>query len=215
MPGTAERVARQIIYLASQEVEPSLVTHLQVQKLLYYAQGWCLVRSGRVLFQERIEAWEHGPVVADVYSRFKKFENRAIGVEEGRDDPSFAREDRATIEAVWKEYGKYSASGLRDMTHAEAPWKDARKGLAEGTPSKEPITEGALLAFFKAEQEKRLKKMGIDPVELETAIKEAREGKTIPWQVMKRELRESAPAAVKAAGDARAPELPATKRAAG
>ena len=40
------------------------ITHLKLQKLLYYAQGVCLAITGNTLFNEEIQAWQHGPVVA-------------------------------------------------------------------------------------------------------------------------------------------------------
>ena len=38
---------------------------VKLHKLLYYAQGWHLARTGRPLFPEAVEAWTDGPVVAD------------------------------------------------------------------------------------------------------------------------------------------------------
>ncbi len=43
------------------------ITNLQLQKLLYYAQGFNVAWYGRPLFLQPIEAWVHGPVVRDLY----------------------------------------------------------------------------------------------------------------------------------------------------
>ncbi len=39
------------------------MTHLKLQKLIYYVQGFALVILKTPLFNERMEAWPHGPVV--------------------------------------------------------------------------------------------------------------------------------------------------------
>ena len=62
----AVEVARFLAYLAANDVEPDYLTNLRLQKLLYYVQAWSLVlRKSADFFQERIEAWVHGPVVRE------------------------------------------------------------------------------------------------------------------------------------------------------
>ena len=39
---------------------------VKVHKLLYYAQAWHAVWTGEPLFDEEIQAWKMGPVVADL-----------------------------------------------------------------------------------------------------------------------------------------------------
>lgn len=36
------------------------ITHLKVQKLLYFSQAWYQVLKNEELFAEEIEAWAHG-----------------------------------------------------------------------------------------------------------------------------------------------------------
>ena len=52
------------------------ITPLKLQKLLYAVQGWNLVFNGKVMYGERIEAWAHGPVVAQIYNEFKEHQVR-------------------------------------------------------------------------------------------------------------------------------------------
>ena len=42
------------------------ITHLKLQKLLYYAQAWHLAHTNAPLFNKEIKAWTHGPVVTTV-----------------------------------------------------------------------------------------------------------------------------------------------------
>ncbi|MDR3205074.1 MAG: DUF4065 domain-containing protein [Deltaproteobacteria bacterium] len=50
-----------------------VMTHLKLQKLVYYAQGFSMVFNNEPLFDRDIEAWEHGPVCADLYNKYKKY----------------------------------------------------------------------------------------------------------------------------------------------
>jgi len=50
------------------------ISNLKLQKLLYYAQGLHLaIYRGAPLFEEQLLAWNYGPVVECVYSRFKEY----------------------------------------------------------------------------------------------------------------------------------------------
>ena len=64
---SAEVVARYFLQLAAMHEEPSPVTHMQLHKLLYYAQGWSLASRGGSLFSARFQAWAHGPVETALY----------------------------------------------------------------------------------------------------------------------------------------------------
>jgi uncharacterized phage-associated protein len=48
-------------------------SHLELQKLVYFAHGLLLSQSGEPLVDGYFEAWEHGPVHPHIYQNFKKF----------------------------------------------------------------------------------------------------------------------------------------------
>src|SRR5258708_4115865 len=54
------------------------ITHLKLQKLVYYAQAWSLALRNKPLFDEDFVAWTHGPVVKSVWRRFKGYGLDAI-----------------------------------------------------------------------------------------------------------------------------------------
>ena len=58
------------------------ITHLKLQKLLYYAQGISLAIHDKPLFRENIVAWPHGPVVKEVYDIFCKYGRNFIDISE-------------------------------------------------------------------------------------------------------------------------------------
>ena len=47
--------------------DDDLMTHLKLQKLVYFAQGAPLHYVGEPLFHEPMKAWIHGPVCPDLY----------------------------------------------------------------------------------------------------------------------------------------------------
>ncbi|MYC99166.1 MAG: DUF4065 domain-containing protein [Gammaproteobacteria bacterium] len=51
----------------------TLLTHLQLQRLVYIAYGFGLAIFNRRLFTEAIQVWRLGPVVPDLYHEFKRF----------------------------------------------------------------------------------------------------------------------------------------------
>lgn len=125
---SATDVARYFIYLASQAFvgdnkEREGITNLKLQKILYFAQAYYLAKFNKPLFNNHIEAWEYGPVVPDVYRKFKNYGSRPIFSKE--DESSVSEKDKEILKEVWETFGGYSASRLVDIAHAHTPWKDA------------------------------------------------------------------------------------------
>lgn len=124
-----------------------VVTHLQVQKLLYFAQAWHLMALGRPLFAEDMQAWPHGPVVPSVWHEFKGYGWKPIapgGAAEGIDADS-----RNILEQVRDSYGSFTAKKLEAMTHAERPWIEARGGRAPEERCEELISKASILGYYK------------------------------------------------------------------
>ncbi len=201
----AEAVARYFLHLAAATEEPTPVTQMQLHKLLYYAQGWCLATRERPLFPARFQAWAHGPVEADLYPTFADYGSQPIAAGEARDDPLLSREDRGFLESMWLCYGKYAAWRLREMTHNETPWKDARRTVPRDAVSRAPITEEAMRSFFRGLHEANCRKMGLTAEELAQARQEAREGKGISLEEFKAEAIRDKAAREAAAGSPGAP----------
>lgn len=101
-----------------------LITHLKLQKLCYYAQGYALALLNEPMFEEEIEAWEHGPVVRALYNEYKSYRRRPIPLP---DDLALEMEPWRvkTLEMVQQRYGWMPAWQLRNQTHLESPWQEA------------------------------------------------------------------------------------------
>lgn len=117
-------------FLAKAAAADADLSNLKLQKLLYYAQGRYLARTGRALFPEPIEAWDHGPVVSTVYHACKGYGSGPVGLDvlSGWSQAAIDREAERILDAVWAEEGSLAAWKLRQMTHREAPWRDSFDG---------------------------------------------------------------------------------------
>jgi len=138
---SAHQIARFFLSLVDQETND--VSNLKLQKLCYYAQGICSAMRGGRLFKEKVAAWDHGPVVPELYHAYKNYGSGYIPPDSNFDIQSIDAPDRISLEAIYRYYGQFSAWRLRNMTHEEAPWRDAYQE-AGGSE----ITIDALMEFF-------------------------------------------------------------------
>lgn len=122
------------------------MTAMKLQKLVYYAQAWSLVWDEQPLFPERIEAWAMGPVSPELYE-LHRGSFRVSRLVQGNPDVLTAAE-RETIDAIIDYYGQKSSHWLSDLSHREAPWKDARKGVPPGARCNRVITHEAMSEYY-------------------------------------------------------------------
>ncbi|NJF06967.1 DUF4065 domain-containing protein [Bacillus subtilis] len=127
------------------------ITHLKLQKLVYYAQAWYYTFTGERLFEEQIEAWVHGPVCRELYTEFREWGYRQIIVE-GIEPPILNKNQKEILELVWDNYGAFDGKYLEALTHSEAPWIDARGEVGDFDLSNNIITPEKMRAYY----EKRL-----------------------------------------------------------
>lgn len=119
---------------------------MKLQKLVYYAQAWSLVWDERPLYDREIQAWANGPVAPDLYA----WHRGSFWVEVCHlGDPKVMDEDQLrTIREVIDFYGDKSSQWLSDLTHREAPWRDARVGLAPGQRGRRAISQAAMAEYY-------------------------------------------------------------------
>ncbi len=137
---TAHDVAKYFLAQVSEDYGDT-VSNLKLQKLVYYAQGFCLALLDRPLFDDVILAWEHGPVVSSLYAIYKASGSGAIRLPNDVDFDIYSAEERLLLGEVNEVYGQFSAWKLRNMTHNEPPWKD--------TPLQQPISHEAMKKYFR------------------------------------------------------------------
>ena len=145
-------VAKYFLILAASGEEDAgeAMTHLKLQKLVYYAQGFHLALfQGRPLFNEPIQAWRHGPVINAMWNQYGQSGSNPIPPDPGFDpDVVLTGEQKLLLNEVWNAYGQFSAWKLRDMTHNEPPWEAA---YAQGQNT--VITQESLQEYFSTQIE--------------------------------------------------------------
>ena len=130
----AVTVAAHILVLARDN--DNRLDPLQLNKLCYITQGFCLGESGKPAFNDTIEAWKYGPVVKSVYHRFKRYgsakithlaDNTSLNYDEQRPSPeNHAAHTRLrpyavkAAERVVSKYGK--CSGMQLTYYEGTPW---------------------------------------------------------------------------------------------
>jgi uncharacterized phage-associated protein len=136
---TAQQIAQWFINRAIIDANMNkgeLLSNLKLQKLLYYAQGCYLALNNRPLFDDKILAWQHGPVVETIYRKYK--DDFCINTHQ---DIEIDADTTAVLEQVYNIFGQFSAWKLRDMTHQEKPWTE--------TPQSSEIEQDMIKSFFK------------------------------------------------------------------
>ena len=123
------------------------MTAMKLQKLVYYAQSWSLVWDARPLFNSRIEAWANGPVAPSLYRKHRGLFKVSPG-DVGGNPNALNEVQRETVDAVLRHYGHRTPQWLSELTHAEPPWKDARKGLSPGTRGTREMTHAAMNEYY-------------------------------------------------------------------
>ena len=117
------------------------MTNIRVNKMLFFAQGWSLVKRGKPLFKEDFRAWQYGPVAQNVYFAFQPCGNQKIVDFSGKFDPDkFSAEEIELLLDVSREYDKYSTTKLVNMTHENGtPWRQVYQEQKNNVITKESI----------------------------------------------------------------------------
>lgn len=153
-PNTAARWLINRVDRASGEV----MTHLKLQKLLYYVQAWHLANFDRPLFDEDVQAWAHGPVFPSVYDHYRDHSWDPIPPQV---EPEISSKYvLSLLQAVLDEYGQYNAKRLERLTHEEMPWRETRGDLPLEARCSRPIDKLKIRNFYAARiGKKEIKKL--------------------------------------------------------
>lgn len=119
------------------------ITNLKLQKILYFAQAAHLSMYGKPLFNEEIEAWKFGPVVASIYRKYKSQLNKTLP--QPKHLKELPNDLKIFLESIWNIYGKFSAAELVNITHNHEPWKI----IFYGADSKKIISKSMLEEYYK------------------------------------------------------------------
>lgn len=140
----ARNVAKYFLSKVEEEVGDG-ISNLKLQKLVYYAQAYHLAMYDEPLFAEQVEAWEHGPVVPELYREYRGFGSGNIPAPADFDPNDYDVRSAELMDEVYEVFGQYSAWKLRNLTHQERPWIEAYEDGARGRV----ISPGAMRDFYK------------------------------------------------------------------
>lgn len=131
------------------------LNNLKLQKLVYYAQAWHLaMNNGTPLFNGKFQAWVHGPVNRDLYTRFVEYKSLYSPIDASDIIGGFNPEDiapisRSHIDMILESYACFTGSQLEAMTHEEQPWIDARNGYHPAERCEALLDEGTMALYYK------------------------------------------------------------------
>ena len=126
--------------LQSAEEQGFSVTPMQLQKLVYFCNGWNLELRNEPLVSDNFEAWQYGPVHPSIYHEFKTYGQEAIrsGSNLGfGGDPvqaNLSSAEASLIDEVVRIYGGLSGPQMSNLTHRSGtPWSETwNNGLGKG-----------------------------------------------------------------------------------
>lgn len=95
-------------------------SNLKINKLLYICFGFYGATYGKFLFNDKIEAWQYGPVIPSVYHAFNN------GYFDNNTDFLLKDKQKDSIDKVLSIYGTKAPFLLVDLTHQQnTPWSNA------------------------------------------------------------------------------------------
>lgn len=127
-------------------------THLKLEKLVYLCYADYISETGKELFDDKIYAFNYGPVVSSVYEEYKKYKGEEIkmSISTAMQLPIRSRitftvdgfEKVFSIDKTLEKYGDFPACDLVNLTHRnESPWDIIYDGSRYNEIPKEVIKE--------------------------------------------------------------------------
>lgn len=135
------------------------MSHLKLQKLLFYCDAYCLAYFGEELITDKFEAWVHGPVSRKVYNSLKdkSILYSDVGYSETGENVDLEFEklssaQKELISTVLEDLSSWKGIDLEAATHNEVPWIAARGGCGEAEICHNTISKSLTKSFYAKEQ---------------------------------------------------------------
>ena len=133
------------------------MSHLKLQKLLFYCDAYHLAYFDKQLISDKFEAWVHGPVSRKVYQSLR---DKSIlyadiayspieGVDEDGDFESLTSSQKELLNSILLDLHTWTGLELEMSTHNEKPWIEARRGYGEADKCCEEIDKEITRIFYK------------------------------------------------------------------
>ncbi len=146
-------------FLAVQDVEEGDITNLKLQKLCSYAQAVCLMLLDRPLFNEYIQAWKHGPVIPELYEKYKSLGKTILPTDNALSEhyakQPFDDEEKFILEFTNAHYGAVAAWDLREMSHTDFNANFGSNQVIDESSIRESFSNNPIILKQK-EEDKRI-----------------------------------------------------------
>lgn len=129
------------------------ITPKALQKLLYYCQGFYYAFTSKWLFKDIPQAWQHGPVYPDIYSKYKEYKYNPIiivDIDSNSISEQLSDTTKTFLDSIIKYYSCYTGDTLEDLSHKESPWLNSRIGLSDSDSSCNQIDMDELASYFSS-----------------------------------------------------------------
>lgn len=131
------------------------MSHLKLQKLLYYCDAYHLAYFDEELVEDKFEAWVHGPVSKKVFDSLR--DKSLLYADlcyagKGEEDAAFdslSSEQKNLITEVLVMLKSWTGLELEQATHEELPWLRARAGYDASSPCHVEISKEEMRVYHK------------------------------------------------------------------
>lgn len=136
------------------------MSHLKLQKLLFYCDAYHLAFTGEELVVEKFQAWVHGPVCVEVYNQLKEksilYSDMGFDVINNEDPDPILNNKLSTyqidlINDILRNLNTWTDLELEASTHSEEPWIKARIGYAPHQKCQVEIDKQITKNFYQLE----------------------------------------------------------------
>ena len=141
------KIFQVVNWFLSQSTCENRITHLALQKMLYFAQAWNSVFNDELLFEDDCEAWAHGAVYRNVYDKFKKFKYNPLPYLEA--NVELVQNEIEVLEFIRDYYFEiYTPKTLELICHMETPYIVARENCGELDRSGNVIEKDSIKTYY-------------------------------------------------------------------
>lgn len=136
------------------------MSHLKLQKLLFYCDAYHLAYFGTELVSDKFQAWVHGPVSRKVYDSLKDksilYSELSYSYAPGDIDvdAEFAKlttDQKDLVSTVLENLSEWNQFQLETAIHRELPWIQARVGYGPADRCEVYISKETTMKFYKSE----------------------------------------------------------------
>lgn len=134
------------------------MSHLKLQKLVYYCDAYSLAYFGKPLITDDFEAWVHGPVCRRLYDSLKDKSKlysdvayTSDGIDVDKEFSTLTSDQQSLINSILGQLSSWSSFELETSTHQETPWKNARKGCSEADKCSVVISKDDMREYYRKE----------------------------------------------------------------